>query len=63
MNALQEFDKIMQDSAKARAEYDFIYTGEANRTESSEYYNEYSQLVAIAENAEKHERRLPNENI
>jgi hypothetical protein len=63
MNVLQDFNRIMQDSAKARAEYDFIYEGEANRTESSEYYNEYSQLVAIAENAEKHERRLPNENI
>ena len=58
MNALQDFNDIMQGSAKARAEYDFIYTGEASRTESSEYYNEYSQLVAIAENAEKHERRV-----
>lgn len=58
MNAFQEFDKIMQDSAKARAEYDFIYEGQASLTESSEYYNEYSQLVAIAENAEKHERRV-----
>ena len=63
MNALQDFNRIMLDSPKARAEYDFIYEGQANRTESSEYYNEYSQLVAIAENAEKHERRLPNENI
>ena len=63
MNALQDFNRIMLDSPKARAEYDFIYEGQASLTESSEYYNEYSQLVAIAENAEKHERRLPNENI
>ena len=58
MNAFQDFDKIMQGSAKARAEYDFIYEGQASFTESSEYYDEYSQLVAIAENAEKHERRV-----
>jgi len=58
MNAFQDFNKIMQGSAKARAEYDFFYERQASRTESSEYYNEYSRLVAIAENAEKHERRI-----
>ena len=58
MNALQDFDKIMQDSAKARAEYDFYYEHKSSSNESREYYNEYSQLVAIAENAEKHERRI-----
>ena len=58
MNVLHDFNRIMLDSPKARAEYDFIYEGQASLTESIEYYNEYSELVAIAENAGEHERRI-----
>ena len=58
MNVFQDFNEIMHGSAKARAEYDFIYEGQASLTESIEYYNEYSELVAIAENAGEHERSI-----
>ena len=58
MNIQSDFNKFFSFSSKERAEYDFIHH-HVGINEDDEYNNEYSKLIWESNNAEKHERRIP----